>query len=297
MKPAYLNLSQKELKARKEEAYRRLEKCNICPHECQVDRIQDEKGVCRAGSQVAIASYGPHFGEEEPLVGRYGSGTIFFTYCNLKCVYCQNYEISCGTEGKEISIEELADIMTDLQEMKCHNINLVTPTHYVPQILAALEKAVQKGLKIPLVYNCGGYESLATLKLLDGIIDIYMPDMKYSSEEVARKYSGIRNYPETVKKAVKEMYRQVGDLQVDEHGVALRGLIIRHLVLPERLAGTTEIMRFIAQEISPTAFVNIMEQYYPAYRAKDFPPLNRRISPQEYLEALEEARRAGLKIK
>lgn len=294
-KPAYLELQEKgTLQEKVKESLTRLEACDICPHECGVNRREGEKGFCRTGKDMIVASYSPHFGEERPLVGSRGSGTIFFSYCNLRCVYCQNYDISSGLYGKKATEDDVADMMLELQEMGCHNINFVTPTHVVPQILQSLEIAAREGLRLPLVYNCGGYESLKTLKLLEGIIDIYMPDFKYTDEKKAKKYSGIDNYPEIAKKALKEMHRQVGDLVIDERGIALRGLIIRHLVLPQDLAGTEEAMRFIGEEISPDSFVNVMAQYHPAYKAHDYPELSRRLYMKEYEDALEIAQKYGV---
>jgi len=277
-----------------EKAKARLEECCVCPRCCGVNRLADEKGKCQVTSQVVVSSYGPHFGEEAPLVGRYGSGTIFFTWCNLRCVFCQNYTISQLGEGYPVSKEELAGMMLALQTKGCHNINLVSPTHVVPHILEALEVAAGKGLCIPLVYNCGGYDSLETLKLLDGIVDIYMPDMKYSDARAAEELSGIKDYPRINKAAVKEMHRQVGDLVIDEEGVAQRGLLVRHLVIPNRLAGTEEVVRFLAQEVSPNTYLNIMAQYHPCYKAVDVPQLSRSITRQEFHEAIELAHNYGL---
>lgn len=295
MPPGYVRLGAEELDRRAAMTAERLRECNLCPHRCGVNRLMREKGRCRAGPEAIVADYGPHFGEEKVLVGRHGSGTIFFAYCNLACVFCQNCEISWGGQGYPVTAEELAAMMLALQERRCHNVNLVTPTHFVPQILAALALAVRKGLTIPLVYNCGGYEALETLALLDGVVDIYMPDFKYTSADPALRYSGAPGYPEYAKAALKEMHRQVGDLVVGEDGVAVRGLIIRHLVLPENLAGTREAMEFIARELSPDTFVNIMDQYYPAHRAWKYPPLHRRLTPEEYAQALAAARKAGLR--
>ena len=294
--PAYLKLLRSgELKERVKEAYKRLEACDICPRECGVNRRKGPKGaVCRTGERAVVSSYNPHFGEEAPLVGIHGSGTIFFSWCNLKCQYCQNYEISQLGYGKECEPEEIAAMMLHLQEMGCHNINLVSPTHVVPQILAAVLIAAEAGLRLPLVYNTGGYDSLKTLKLLDGVVDIYMPDMKYSDEEVARKYSKVENYPAVNRAAVKEMHRQVGDLVLDERGIALRGLLVRHLVLPEGLAGTAEVVKFLAEEISKNVYLNLMDQYRPCYKAHELPPLNRRITAEEYEEAVRLAHEAGL---
>ncbi len=284
-----------ELERRAKRALELLEECRLCPRECKVNRLKDERGACRTGRKAVVSSYGPHFGEEAPLVGFNGSGTIFFTWCNSRCVFCQNYEISQLGEGEPVSPEALAEMMLALQRMGCHNINFVTPTHVVPQILEALIIAAEKGLNVPLVYNTGGYDSVETLKLLEGIFDIYMPDMKYSDPEIAEKYSGLKNYPEINKAAVKEMHRQVGDLLLDECGIATRGLLVRHLVLPNGLAGTEEIVRFIAREISPNTYVNIMDQYRPCYRAYEYPELSRRITAQEYLAAVRAAEEAGLR--
>jgi putative pyruvate formate lyase activating enzyme len=241
-----------------------------------------------------VSSYGPHFGEEAPLVGGHGSGTIFFTNCNLRCLFCQNYSISQLGEGYRVSKEELAYIMLSLQAQGCHNINLVSPTHVVPQILEALELAVKSGLHLPLVYNTGGYDSVETLRILDGIVDIYMPDMKYDDEKIARELSGIENYPEINKAAIKEMHRQVGDLEISEEGVAQRGLLVRHLVLPNGLAGTRGIVNFLSREISRNTYVNIMAQYRPCYRALEIASLGRPLSSAEFYEALCFAREAGL---
>lgn len=283
-----------ELKARAEAAWKRMEACDLCAHKCGVNRRNREKGVCQADDTVQISGYGPHFGEEDFLVGRHGSGTIFFTGCNLRCVFCQNWDISQRCIGETVSDAQLASIMLKLQRKGCHNINLVTPTHYVPQILSALVLACETGLSVPLVFNCGGYESLEALRILDGVVDIYMPDVKFADPQVGLKLSGARDYPAVVKAALKEMHRQVRDLVIDESGIARRGLIVRHLVLPEGLAGTQELMTFIADEISVHTMVNIMYQYSPEYKAKDYPPLHRRVEHAEYERALDIARRAGL---
>ncbi len=271
-----------------------LEECCLCPRRCGANRLADESGKCHITNQVIVSSYGPHFGEEAPLVGRHGSGTIFFTYCNLRCVFCQNYTISQLGEGSRINKEELARVMLSLQAKGCHNINLVSPTHVVPYILDALELAVSMGLYLPMVYNSGGYDSVETLKLLDGIIDIYMPDMKYSNGKTAEQLSGIKDYPKVNRAAVKEMHRQVGDLQRDEQGVAYRGLLVRHLVLPNRLAGTPEVVRFLAQEVSTNTYLNIMAQYHPCYKAFDIPQLARPVNKQELNEAIDLAHQQGL---
>ena len=271
-----------------------LQSCRLCPRCCEVDRLKGEVGSCRTVGKAVVSSYSPHFGEEAPLVGRRGSGTIFFTHCNLRCVFCQNYTISQLGEGHEVDSKELAAMMLSLQKRSCHNINFVTPTHVVPQILEALELAAGMGLSVPLVYNCGGYESVETLKLLDGVVDIYMPDMKYSDERTAERFSGIENYPQNNKAAVEEMHRQVGDLELDKEGVARRGLLVRHLVLPNGLAGTAEVCRFLAREISTETYLNVMAQYHPCHKAYQIPPLARPLSSEEFLEAVEIALGHGL---
>ena len=292
---AYLELCHSgRLRERTEAAVSLLESCAICPRGCGVNRLAGDAGKCRTARQAIVSSYGPHFGEEAPLVGRRGSGTIFFTNCNLGCLFCQNYSISQLGGGEEVSKEELARIMLSLQATGCHNINLVSPTHVVPQILEALELAVESGLYLPLVYNSGGYDSVETLRMLEGIVDVYMPDMKYDGEEIARELSGIEGYPAINKAAIKEMHRQVGDLEIDEEGVARRGLLVRHLVLPHGLAGTKGIVHFLSKEISPRTYINIMAQYHPCHRAFQTPSLARRISSTEFREALFLAREAGL---
>jgi putative pyruvate formate lyase activating enzyme len=293
--PAYLELfGAGKLSERVEAARALLKSCRVCPRQCGVDRLSGETGKCFTGRLALVSSYGPHLGEESPLVGRHGSGTIFFTNCNLKCIYCQNYSISQLREGTEMSKEELAKTMLFLQNKGCHNINLVSPTHVVPQILEALEVAIDLGLKLPLVYNTGGYDSIETLKILDGIVDIYMPDMKYSDTEVALELSGIENYLDINRAAVTEMHRQVGDLQINEDGVAFRGMLIRHLVLPHRLAGTAKTVNFIAEELSRNSYVNIMNQYRPCYKAHEHQKLSRPLATQEFIEAIELAHKAGL---
>lgn len=275
-------------------AFKIIENCTLCPRECRVNRLEDERGICRTGRLAMISSFHPHFGEEEPLVGVNGSGTIFMTYCNLLCVFCQNWEISHLGQGTEISSKDFADMMISLQRQGCHNINFVTPTHVVPQILDALPYAIEKGLKIPLVYNTGGYDKVESLRLLDGIFDIYMPDFKFWDPEIARRYLKAPDYPEVARNALKEMHRQVGDLILDERGIAIRGIILRHLVMPEGLAGTKEIMRFVAKEISSNTYVNIMDQYRPCGNAYKYPSINRRITSEEYKEALKVAREEGI---
>ncbi|MBU3957006.1 radical SAM protein [Patescibacteria group bacterium] len=316
MKPGYLKLSKKELEKRAKEAWKLLNPCRVCPRKCGVNRQKDalrraqgKIGFCQMGAKLRISSAHAHFGEEAPLVGTRGSGTIFFSSCNLACVYCQNFEISQLRLGNEVEIKDLAKMMLSLQNQGCHNINLVSPTIWVPQILKALVIAAEKGLKLPLVYNTGGYDSVKTLKLLDGIVDIYMPDMKYSDSKIALKYSLVPNYWEVNKKAVKEMFRQVGDLVIDENGIAQKGLLIRHLVLPEGLAGTKKVMKFIAS-LSKDSYVNIMDQYYPTNKnlafsknllsrftqnkADQYPEINRRILPEEFEKAIEIAKKEGL---
>ncbi|MDH4068584.1 MAG: radical SAM protein [Dehalococcoidia bacterium] len=292
---AYLKLYRHgKLRERVDTALSLLESCSLCPRSCGANRLANDIGKCRTSSQAIVSSYGAHFGEEAPLVGRYGSGTIFFANCNLECLFCQNYSISQLGEGRKVSKEELADIMLAIQAQGCHNINLVSPTHVVPQILEALHLAVESGLNLPLVYNSGGYDSVETLKILDGIVDIYMPDMKYDDDNTARQLSGIGGYPEVNKAAVKEMHRQTGDLEISEEGVAQRGLLVRHLVLPQGLAGTKGIAYFLSQEISRNTYVNIMAQYRPCHKAPQIPGLGRRISSAEFHEALSFAQKAGL---
>jgi len=292
---AYLALLRSgELKRRVAEAYEHLRECDLCARECGVNRREGEIGVCHTGERAVVCSFHAHFGEEDPLVGTHGSGTIFFSWCNLKCQYCQNYDISQLGMGREVEPEALAKMMLELQAQGCHNINLVSPSHVVAQILAAVLIAAEAGLRLPLVYNTGGYDSMAALRLLDGVVDIYMPDMKYADEGVARKYSKVKDYPAVNQAAVKEMHRQVGDLVLDERGIALRGLLVRHLVLPNGLASTAEIARFLAEEVSKDTYINIMDQYRPCYKANEYPELNRRITRAEYEEAVEMARVAGL---
>jgi putative pyruvate formate lyase activating enzyme len=293
--PGYQKLhDSNELQHRIDQAYDLLRECRICPRECGVKRLENEVGVCGLGKDAVVSSFSPHFGEEAPLVGRHGSGTIFITNCNLKCVFCQNYDISHLGHGSKVTLKEFAGMMLTLQQRGCHNINIVTPTHIVPQMLSALQIAATNGLHVPLVYNCGGYESLEMLRILDGVVDIYMPDFKYTDPEVGQRLSKAKDYPLVAKAALKEMHRQVGDLVWDEDGVAQRGLLVRHLVLPNGLAGTPEVMRFLAEEVSQNTYVNVMAQYRPCYQAHEFPEINRRPTNQEYQDAVQAALDAGL---
>jgi len=277
------------------EAEGRLADCTLCPRDCHVDRRRTTAGaVCRTGARAVVASYGAHHGEEDPLRGWRGSGTIFFSWCNLRCVYCQNWDISQQGVGRDVEPEELARMMLELQAAGCHNINLVTPSHVVAQIVAAVYEAARHGLRLPIVYNTGGYDALDALALLDGIVDIYMPDMKYGDTLLARRYSKVPNYVEVNQAAVREMHRQVGDLVLDEHGIAQRGLLVRHLVLPSGLAGTEAVLAFLAQQISPRTYLNLMDQYRPCYRADEYPELDRRVTAAEYAAALAAAARHGL---
>ena len=294
--PSYIRLHETgELARRIDTIWAILRDCTLCPWHCHVNRLDGERGVCRAGKLPVVSSFGPHFGEERPLVGRHGSGTIFLTWCNLKCVFCQNYDISHLGAGNEVEVEQLGEMMVSLWRQRCHNINFVTPTHQIAQILAALPYAIEHGLDVPLVYNCGGYEEVATLRLLDGIFDIYMPDFKYGDSATAQRLSGAPHYVETAKAAFREMHRQVGNLLLDERGIAVRGLLVRHLVLPEGLAGTRMVVEFLSRELSPDTYVNIMDQYRPCYQAVDHPPLNRRITGQEFKEAVAIAQAEGLR--
>ena len=292
--PAYLGLSEREWQDRIAAARSLLSPCRLCPRECKVDRLGGERGVCKAGAGAEVSSANDHHGEEPPLSGRRGSGTIFFTHCNLRCAFCQNYPISHLGNGEPATASELADMMLKLQRRGCHNINFVTPTHIMPFILEALPLAVKKGLKVPLVYNCGGYESLAALKILDGIVDVYLPDMKYNDSQAAERFSRAKDYVEKNRAAIKEMHRQVGDLELDDEGLARRGLIIRHLVLPRGLAGSAGVLEFIAREVSPNTAISLMSQYFPAYQAFDHPEIARRLAPGEYAEAVKVMRRLEL---
>lgn len=293
--PSYVNeFEAGSLKKKAEKAREILRDCHLCPRNCGVNRLEGERGYCRTGRTALVSSVGPHFGEEAPLVGQFGSGTIFFAFCNLGCIFCQNYELSHSGEGREISPEALADQMLHLQTIGCHNINWVTPTHVVPMLLEALMIAIPKGLHLPLVYNCGGYESIETLRLLENIVDLYMPDFKFWDPAVSQELAQADDYPGIAREAVKEMYRQVGDLLIGPKGIAQKGLLVRHLVMPNKKSGTKAVMAFIAREISRQTYVNIMDQYRPCGQAPGYPGIDRRIFPEEYEQALGEATEAGL---
>jgi len=293
--PLYIKLYEKgKLLAIKDNLLKRLKSCQLCPRDCKVNRLKDEVGFCKTGRFAVVSSYNLHFGEEPPLVGKGGSGTIFFTWCNLGCLYCQNYTISHLGEGRQVKTAELAEIMLYLQKQGAHNINFVTPTHVVTQIIEALILAVEKGLKLPLVYNSGGYDESSTLKEIDGIFDIYMPDAKYSDGHFSFRYSKAKDYWQVCQDALLEMHRQVGNLVMDEYGIAKRGLLIRHLVLPNRIAGSFKVLDFIAKSISKDSYVNIMEQYRPCFKAYAFEELSRGIIKEEFDEVLEHAEKLGL---
>lgn len=295
--PSYIGLEKSgELAAREKALWKYLQPCRLCPRECGVNRLEGKAGICSEGAGFKVSSFGPHFGEERPLVGREGSGTIFFANCSLLCVYCQNWQIAHRGDGNVTDHDQLARMMLALQRRGCHNINLVTPTHIMPHIVKALRIAVGQGLNLPLVYNTGGYDKAEVLKLMDGIIDIYMPDFKYMDSKPARMYSrGASDYPKVTAAAVKEMHRQVGFLRV-EKGIAHRGLLIRHLVLPHGLAGTGKFVKWVAKELGKNTAVNVMGQYRPMHRADEFPRISRSVSRKEYLEAMITAREAGLRL-
>jgi len=294
--PGYLKLHKSgELKRRGEKLWKLMESCKLCPRMCGVNKLKGEKGFCNANSQLEISAYHPHFGEEKPLVGKGGSGTIFLTNCSLRCVFCINWDISQGGEGVRRSIDEFAGMMLILQKMGCPNINFVTPTHYSPHIILAVDKAASKGLRIPLVYNTCGWERVEILKVLDGIIDIYLPDFKYSNGEMASKYSsGAFSYPEITKKALLEMYRQVGTARPASDGLMYRGLMIRHLVMPNNVSGTKEVIKWIAGNLPKDTYLNLMSQYRPVYKAMQYPEISRKITRQEYMEAIKHAESTGL---
>ncbi|GAP15886.1 uncharacterized Fe-S protein PflX, homolog of pyruvate formate lyase activating proteins [Longilinea arvoryzae] len=296
-RPAYLNLLESgALEERIRQANALLSPCRLCPRKCLAERLVGKAGVCHTGALARVDGWCAHPGEEPVLSGRRGSGTIFFCGCNLRCVYCQNFEISQGAAGREMSAAELAAGMLDLQERGCHNINLVSPTHVVPQILEALLIAARAGLRLPLVYNTGGYDALETLRLLDGVVDIYLPDMKYADAKTAERYSQVKNYPAHNRAAVLEMHRQVGDLQLNAEGLAVRGLLVRHLVLPNHLAGIRQIARFLAEEVSPNTALNLMGQYRPEFHAGEHFPLNRPPTAAEFQAAQQAAGQAGLTL-
>ncbi len=283
-----------ELYDRVEQARLKLQSCRVCPRHCAINRIAGELGTCMVGSKALVASANPHFGEEFPIRGWFGSGTIFFAGCNLRCLYCQNFEINHEPNGQELEPEEVASLMLDLQEQGCHNINFVSPSHQVPQMLEGILVAAQRGLRLPIVYNTSSYDDVDMLKLLDGVIDIYMPDFKYADTIIGRKLSKIPDYPARAQAALKEMHRQVGDLELDDEGLAVRGVLVRHLVLPGGLGGTEEVMRFLANEISRETYVNIMDQYHPAAKADRHPILNRPVMFSEVDEARNLAHACGL---
>ena len=293
-KPSYLSLYKSgEMDNRIVRLNKILELCTLCPRRCEINRLQGETGYCQAGSAVMVSSYFPHFGEERPLVGKSGSGTIFLTHCNLRCNFCQNYNISHLGAGEIITPRKLAQLMLQLQLQGCYNINFVTPTHYISQIISALPLAIEIGLEVPIVYNCGGYESLEVIELLDGIVDIYMPDAKFSNSTYAESYANAPDYFEVLKAVLKEMHRQVGVLKT-ENGIGYRGMLIRHLVMPNDVAGSENILRFIAEKLSTKSYVNIMSQYRPCFEAEDDSIINRRISSKEYYQAIELAKKFGL---
>ncbi|MCX7698865.1 MAG: radical SAM protein [Candidatus Goldbacteria bacterium] len=294
--PGYLKLHKiGELKKRGEKLWAMMKNCTLCPRMCKAQRINGQKGLCQADSNLVVSSYHPHFGEEKPLVGQYGSGTIFFSNCSLRCVFCINWEISHLGIGNKTDIEKLADMMLKLQNKGCHNINLVTPTHYSPHILLALDIAARKGLRIPIVYNTSGYERLEILKLLDGVVDIYLPDFKYYDGNKAKKYSyGAYDYPEITKQALLEMHRQVGIAKPEKNGLIYKGLMIRHLIMPNNVSGSKDIMKWIAENLPKDTYINIMSQYRPMYKAFDFPEISRRINAKEYVEIVEYAKKLGL---
>jgi putative pyruvate formate lyase activating enzyme len=294
--PGYLALAESGVLARRaEQARRHLEDCDLCARYCYVNRLKSVRGaVCRTGERAVVHSFGPHHGEEPPLRGHRGSGTIFFSWCNLRCDFCQNWEISRQGCGVERDPEQLAEMMLELQAMGCHNINLVSPSHVVAQIIAAVSIAALRGLKLPIVYNTGGYDSMEALRLLDGVIDIYMPDMKFADSAQAHRLSHVRHYVSYNREAVREMHRQVGDLMLDEEGIARRGLLVRHLVLPDNLSGTDGVLKFLAEEVSRDTYLNLMDQYRPCYRADEHPSMDRRITDAEFAQALRWAREMGL---
>ncbi|MGM0653202.1 MAG: radical SAM protein [Bacillota bacterium] len=295
--PYYLKLSKADREKKIAELYQIFKNCTLCPRECKVNRPAGERGRCGAAADVIVCSVGPHYGEENELVGRGGSGTIFFVNCNLECVFCQNWTISRGVErGEKVSIDQLASLMLSLQNQGCSNVNLVSPTPYLNQIAAAIDRAADSGLKLPIVYNCGGYEKVESLRILEGFIDIYMPDAKYASDAIGARYSGVPDYFTRFSASIKEMQQQVGDLVPGPGSLACRGLLVRHLVMPEGLAESEKMANFLSSEVSANCAVNVMGQYYPAYQADDYPPLDRRITAEEFNVAREAFSRAGLRL-
>lgn len=296
--PAYIKTYEEgRLKENGVEALELLRSCTVCPRNCRINRLNDEKAACHSGRLARVSSAFPHFGEEDCLRGWNGSGTIFFAWCNLRCVFCQNYETSQLGEGSEVTPQELASVMLGLQEAGCHNINFVTPEHVVPQILEALLIAVQRGLRLPLVYNTSSYDSDDSIRLMDGVVDVYMPDFKLWDSQRSLLYLRAKDYPDAARRVIKAMHRQVGELRVDEHGLALRGVLVRHLAMPGMLDDTRAIMRWLAEELSRDTFVNVMDQYYPAYKALTdvkYSSINRAITDDEYTEAIRAAHQAGL---
>ncbi|TVQ38446.1 MAG: twin-arginine translocation signal domain-containing protein [Spirochaetaceae bacterium] len=295
-RPAYAQLEEQgRFAERVEQARTMLQECKLCPRRCGVNRLRGETGLCRSTDKAVVYAYQPHFGEEIPLVGRHGSGTIFFSNCNLRCVFCQNWPIAHEGRGSQFDDQRLADMMLNVQRMGCHNVNLVTPTHVMPSILRATRIAARNGLRIPLCYNTGGYDSLEAVRLLDGIVDIYLPDLKFMDGAQAARYAGAAtDYPQTARSAIAEMHRQVGELVTDERGVAMRGLMIRHLVMPNRVAGTREFVHWVAGTLSTSTYVNIMSQYRVEHRAFEYPQIARAIRTEEFLEAMDWADEAGL---
>jgi len=283
-----------DIRERMQKASALLEKCTLCPRRCGVNRLEGQVGFCGVAGKPKVASHNVHLGEEPPISGTRGSGTIFFSGCNMRCKYCQNFPISQLRHGREISTRELADIMLNLESRGCHNVNLVTPSHLVPQILEALSYAWDEGFDLPLIYNSSGYDSVDSLKLLEGVIDVYLPDMRYSDDRPAREFSSADDYVEVNRGAIKEMYRQVGNLATDEQGLATKGLIIRHLILPHDVAGSAQTFRFIRQEVSPDAYVSLMGQYFPSFDAAGCVLIDRKITPVEYETAVESFLASGL---
>ena len=294
--PAYLELHRSgELARRAAKLWAMMESCNLCPRRCGVNRLAGEQGYCRApGSTLVIASVQPHFGEERPLVGRGGSGTIFFSHCNLRCVFCQNYQLSILGRGNRVSIEQLATSMLHLQTNGSININVVTPTHFTPHIVAAIDIAAERGLRLPIVWNTSGWECVEVLRLLDGIVDIYLPDIKFASEVESGRFTGAASYPRETKEAVLEMHRQVGVARVNEEGIIKRGLMIRHLVMPDSASGSTAVLDWIAANLPLDTYVNIMAQYSPHHKAYNYPRIARRTTPAEYQAVVDHADRIGL---